>query len=170
MGARAQAFLIDLAQFVETRGWLVPADFGQTGRLAVPVVDLAHRGLNKRWKKVGKAAQGLATLTAEQRHALRKELKKLRYAVEFFAPLFPSKRVDPFLKRLKRLQTVFGDLNDAATVREMFAGAEAPGAGDWTTQRAIGWVIGAGQARAEFGWSKAQALWRDLEETRPFWK
>ena len=170
MAARAQAFLIDLAQFVETRGWLVPADFGQTGRLAVPVVDLAHRGLNKRWKKVAKAAQGLETLTAEQRHALRKELKKLRYAVEFFAPLFPSKRVVPFLKRLKKLQTVFGDLNDAATVREMFAGAAAPGAGDWTTQRAIGWVIGAGQARAALGWNKAQALWRDLEETRPFWK
>ena len=170
MAARAQAFLIDLAQFVETRGWLVPADFAQTGRLAVPVVDLAHRGLNKRWKKVSKAAQGLETLTAEQRHALRKELKKLRYAVEFFAPLFPSKRVAPFLKGLKKLQTVFGDLNDAATVREMFAGAEAPGAGDWTTQRAIGWVIGAGQARAELGWNKAQALWRDLEETRPFWK
>ena len=93
--ARAQAFLIDLAQFVETRGWLVSADFAQTGRLAVPVIDLAQRGLNKRWKKVSKAAQGLETLTAEQRHALRKELKKLRYAVEFFAPLFPSKRSTP---------------------------------------------------------------------------
>ncbi len=170
IAARAQAFLIDLAQFVETRGWLVPGDFGQTGRLAVPVVDLAHRGLNRRWKKVSKAAQGLETLTAEQRHALRKELKKLRYAVEFFVPLFPSKRVVPFLKGLKKLQTVFGDLNDAATVRKMFAGAEVPGAGDWATQRAIGWVIGAGQARAELGWNKAQALWRGLEETRPFWK
>ena len=31
MGARAQAFLIDLAQFVETRGWLVPADFAPDG-------------------------------------------------------------------------------------------------------------------------------------------
>ena len=86
--ARAQAFLIDLAQFVETRGWLVPADFGQTERLAAPVVDLAGAALNKRWKKVGKARSGISrTLTAEQRHALRKELKKLRYAVEFFAPL-----------------------------------------------------------------------------------
>ena len=169
-GARAQGFLIDLAQFVETRGWLVPADFAQTGRLAVPVVDLALRGLNKRWKKVGKAAQGLETLTAEQRHALRKELKKLRYAVEFFAPLFSSKRVAPFLKRLKRLQTIFGDLNDAATVRQMFADTQAPGAGDWTSQRAVGWVIGASQVRAELGWSKAQVLWRDLQEPRPFWK
>ena len=58
------------------------------------------------WKKVGKHAHGLETLTADQRHKLRKELKKLRYAVEFFSSLFPAKRVDPFLKRLKKLQTV----------------------------------------------------------------
>ena len=51
----------------------------------------------------------------EQRHELRKELKKLRYAVEFLSPLYPDKRVAPFLKRLKNLQNVFGELNDAAT-------------------------------------------------------
>ena len=165
-----QAFLIDLARFVETRGWLVPQDFDQTGRLAAPVAELASQALGKRWKKVGKRARGLETLTVEQRHELRKELKKLRYAVEFFSPLYPAKRVDPFLKRLKKLQTVFGDLNDAATVRAMLSGAEAPGAGDPNAQRAIGWVIGASQARAEFGWAGAKALWRNLEETRAFWK
>ena len=109
-------------------------------------------------------------MNAEQRHALRKELKKLRYAVEFFAPLFPSKRVDPFLKRLKRLQTVFGNLNDAATARAMLATMEAPGVDEPSAQRATGWVLGASQARAELDWSKARALWRDLEETRAFWK
>ena len=39
--ARVQAFLIDLVRFVETRGWLVPQDFEQTGRLAAPVAELA---------------------------------------------------------------------------------------------------------------------------------
>ena len=63
-------------------------------------------------------------MNVDQRHELRKELKKLRYAAEFLSPLFPAKRVDPFLKRLKKLQTVFGDLNDAATVKAMFGGAE----------------------------------------------
>ncbi|GLS29264.1 Inorganic triphosphatase YgiF, contains CYTH and CHAD domains [Mesorhizobium albiziae] len=167
---RVQAFLIDLARFVETRGWLVPQDFGQTARLATPVAELAGQALSKLWKRVGKRAGGLETLDTEQRHELRKELKKLRYAVEFFAPLYPSKRVDPFLKRLKKLQTVFGDLNDAATVRAMLSGTDAPGTGDPVAQRAIGWVIGASQARAEFGWTGAKTLWRNLEETRPFWK
>src|SRR5581483_9151811 len=55
-GARTQTFLIDLARFVETRGWLVPDDFGQTARLAEPVTRLAEDALNRRWKKVGKRA------------------------------------------------------------------------------------------------------------------
>lgn len=149
-----QAFLIDLARFVEARGWLVPQDFGQTERLAAPVVELAGKALSKRWKKVSKHARGLETLDVEQRHELRKELKKLRYAVEFFSPLYPAKRAEPFLKQLKKLQAVFGDLNDAAVARAMLTGAEAPGAGDPAAQRAIGWVIGASQARAEFGWAQ----------------
>jgi triphosphatase len=169
-GARAQSFLIDLARFVETRGWLVPQDFGQTARLAAPITELAGQALNKRWKRVGKRTRGLETLDTEQRHELRREFKKLRYAVEFLSPLYPAKRVDPFLKRLKKLQTVFGDLNDAATVRAMLSGPDVTSTGDPTAQRAVGWVIGASQARAEFGWTGAKALWRNLEETRPFWK
>ncbi|MGJ0394652.1 MAG: CHAD domain-containing protein [Methylocystis sp.] len=168
-GARVQAFLIDLARFVEVRGWLVPQDFGQTERLAAPIAALADHSLAKRWKRVAKRAHGLETLTVEQRHELRKELKKLRYAVEFFCCLFPAKRVDPFLKRLKKLQTLFGDLNDAATMRAMFAGTDIPGAEAPSMQRAIGWMIGASQTRAESGWTGAKALWRDLERTRPFW-
>ena len=167
---RTQALLIDLARFVETRGWLVPEDFGQTERLAQPVVELAGKALNKRSKKVRKCAHGLDALTVEQRHELRKELKSLRYAVEFFLPLYQAKRADPFLKRLKKLQTVFGDLNDATTVRAMLTGAEMSGADNPAAQRAIGWVIGASQARADFGWAGAKDLQRNFEEVRRFWK
>lgn len=170
VAARVQAFLIDLACFVETRGWLVPHDFEQTARLATPVLDLARQFLAKRWKKLGKQAHGLATLTVEQRHELRREAKKLRYAVEFFASLFPAKRVDPFLKRLKKLQAVFGDINDAATVKTMFTQTDMSRTGEPATQRALGWMVGASGARADLGWTCAKALWRNLEETRPFWK
>jgi triphosphatase len=170
VGVRAQAFLIDLVRFVETRGWLMPQDFEQTERLAAPIATLAVQALNKCWKKVGKCARKLETLNVEQRHELRKQLKKLRYAVEFLSSLFPSKQVEPFLKRLRKLQTVFGDLNDAATVRVMFAGDNFSAAGDMRAQRAIGWLMGACEARGEYGWAGAKKLWRDLKDTRPFWK
>jgi inorganic triphosphatase YgiF len=169
-GARAQAVLLDMVRFVETRGWLDPSDIGQTERLATPSSEFAQHALQKRWKKVARCAEGFDTLTVEQRHELRKELKKLRYAGEFFASLFRAKHVEPFVKRLKKLQAVFGDLNDAATLRTMFSEGHSPAARVGSLQRAIGWVIGASQARGEISWAGARDLWQDLRKADRFWK
>jgi len=168
--ARVHTFLLDLARFVETRGWLLPHDFGQTERLAEQIGEFAGRAINRRWKKVCRGGQGVIGLDIEQRHDLRKELKKLRYVVEFLAPLYQAKRVAPFVKRLRNLQTIFGDFNDAATVKALFADPAFVGAYDPATQRAVGWVIGASLARADCGWAGVQILWRELTEARRFWK
>src|SRR5262245_53342780 len=96
---------------------------------------------------------------------IRAKPKKLRYAVEFLSPLFAAKRVAPFVKRLKKLQTVFGELNDAAAVKAMFTRKEIRCADQPGAQRAIGWVVGASQARADYGWAGAKGLWRKLEDT-----
>ena len=173
-GERAQSLVLDLVRFVETRGWLVPSDHEQTARLAAAVSELAGSSLDKAWKKARRQARNIETLSPEQRHELRKQLKKLRYAVEFFAPLYAGKHADLFLKRLKKLQDVFGELNDAATVKAMFAGSDAPAlggpAGEGTRERAIGWMIGASQARAESAWGGARKLWKELKGTQPFWE
>lgn len=167
-GQRTQGFLIDLARFVETRGWLLPEDIAQSARLAMPVAVLAEAALARCWKKTRKHARMMDTLSAEERHELRKELKKLRYAAEFLAPLYAGKHIRPFLKRLKELQSVFGDLNDAVMARTMLA-ADAPLA-KAGPERAVGWVIGAAQARADHGWTGAKTLWKDLKEARRFWR
>jgi inorganic triphosphatase YgiF len=166
--ARAQRFLIDLARFVETRGWLVAEDFGQTERLGTSISDFAGKALSKARKKVRKRARRFDTLNEEERHELRKAMKNLRYAIEFFSSIYAAKHVKKFLKYLKKLQAVFGDLNDDATVRAILRDQQA--ADDPAIERAMGWVIGASQARAELSWSKARKLWRDLEEAHPFWK
>jgi len=169
VGHRAQAFLIDLVRFVEAGGWLDAADAAQGKRLALPVVELARMALAKHWKKVCKRARHLARLQPAQRHELRKELKKLRYAAEFLSPLFPAKRTRPFLKRLKAMQDVFGDLNDAVVLKTLFADPQCGLAADPRLQRPIGWVIGASEARAEINWTGAKALWKELEASRLFW-
>lgn len=169
-GARAQALILDLACFVETRGWLAPEDIAQTSRLATPIAELARAALAKRWKTVRRRARHLDGLDVAARHELRKQLKKLRYACEFLAPLYPARRVGRFGRRLKALQTVFGELNDAATVKAILDGDDAPDVAGPGGQRAVGWLLGASQARAEHGWAGAKALWKELEATRPFWK
>ncbi len=167
---RARAFLLHLARFAECRGWLLPEDIGQTARLAEPAPALAAAALEKAWRTAAKRARGLETLDVEARHELRKALKKLRYAIEFAAPLYGPKKVSAFVKRLKSLQDIFGDLNDAAMAEALFSAPGAPGEGDPAAQRAIGRVLGAAHARAEEKWRMATTLWRELESAKAFWR
>jgi CHAD domain-containing protein len=63
----------------------------------------------------------------EELHDLRKALKKLRYSVEFLAPLHREDQVKFYLHHCKQLQERLGGINDAATAVTM---AERLGAQD----------------------------------------
>lgn len=169
-GPRVQALVLELIKFVETRGWLAAEELAQTARLAASVGDLANQSLERQWRRVGKRARKLAGLDIEQRHELRKALKKLRYAVEFFSSLHETKRVKPLVRRLKKLQDVFGALNDAEMIKGVLDQPEIAAPDDAGAQRAVGWVLGASQARAALGWADARTQWRKLKRTRPFWR
>jgi triphosphatase len=168
-GQRVQSFIFDLMQFVETRGWIDTRDAGQTSRLAAPVRDLAAKVLHKRWKKVSECAKHIQDLSVEARHTLRKELKKLRYATEFLGPLYPAKKVKPFLANLRMLQDVFGDLNDAAMVKDILIHHPFPADKGEQVGLPIGWIAGACATRAELSWEHAKQLWTQLRDTRQFW-
>jgi inorganic triphosphatase YgiF len=169
-GRRVQDLSLDLIRFVETRGWLTPDDIDQTARLASPVLDMAGMALGECWRKVRRRARKLDAATIEQRHALRKALKQLRYAIEFLGPLYEPRRVGPVIKRLKGLQEVFGALNDAAMVKTIVDDPNRASTDDPVAQRGAGWVLGASEARAELSWHEARGQWRRLRKTRLFWK
>jgi triphosphatase len=57
----------------------------------------------------------------EQRHQLRKQFKKLRYASELCSALFKAKRVKRYLGAIEDVQDVLGELNDVATGRAELA-------------------------------------------------
>ncbi len=169
-GPRAQAFLLDLARFTEARGWLDPGDIDQSLRLARPLSDVALEALGAHWARTMRRARGIDTLSVEARHDLRKTLKGLRYAVEFLSPVLDDKPTRQFVKRLRVLQDLFGDLNDLAMAGELLSGPEAPGADDPQVQRAVGWILGGRTVRAEIAWGHARALWHDLRDTARPWE
>ncbi len=51
-------------------------------------------------------------------HVLRIECKKLRYLMEFFASLFPRKKINALIGQLKNLQDNLGDFNDLCVQQE----------------------------------------------------
>lgn len=168
-GPRAQRFLLDLARFNETRGWRCGGGASLAKQWDRPLRDLAGSAMTQRWEKARKRAHQIETLDLEARHALRKELKKLRYTTEFLGPVLHPNRQRKFVKRLKRLQNIFGDLNDLAMAETLFLSPGAPGEGDADAQRAVGRILGSRTVLAETHWAEARDLWHDLCTVKPCW-
>lgn len=77
--------------------------------------DFACELIWKRYRKIGRIAAGITTETPDAEiHELRIECKKLRYLMEFFAPVFPQEDLRSILKPLKKLQDSLGLFNDMA--------------------------------------------------------
>lgn len=130
----------------------------------------ARKSLRKCWRQVKDWGQRIEELSSAERHEMRKSLKTLRYATEFFASLFGADTVSPYLHTLKNLQDVFGYLNDVSLARHLSSLAEkshpkraellicAQEISDWHNER------------ADEAWHDAKARWRELADAKKFWK
>lgn len=152
---------LGLAQAAALRPWEWDAGSGRQGRADA----YAARVLDRRWKRAAARAEGLAGLPDEALHELRKEGKRLRYAAECFAPLFPGKATRRFFKRLAALQEALGGLNDAAVATGLVAALGPAGRGF-----AGGAVVGLVAARAADAKSEARRTWKRLRRAGPFWR
>ncbi|WP_349358450.1 CYTH and CHAD domain-containing protein [Stappia sp.] len=182
--ASVNEVLFDLGAMAEGNGWQRQAGDDDTPApaLTMPVTDFARAALEKRWKAAAKLGVRIDDLTLEERHDLRKTLKKLRYVLEFYQPLFKPKTVKPFLKTLKRLQDVFGYLNDVVMAQKLAELAAArgddptgdpdgdPGSDARALMLAAGFVMGWHERRAEEAWSHARAQWDDTRHAEKFWR
>lgn len=76
----------------------------------------------KRYKKVCNIARSIDETTEDRVvHDLRIHCKKLRYLMEFFAPLFPSQKIKSLIKSLKVLQDNLGRFNDYSVQQQSLA-------------------------------------------------
>ena len=169
-GPDVTRFGFAIAGFIATRGWLDPADHTQTARLAAPVRPFAEKVLRRRWKAVAGYGKRIENLSIDQRHEMRKELKKLRYLMDAFSSLFDGDAAPKFISQLKVLQKGFGALNDSAMAEMILTAPDAPGAGDPVAARGAGRVIGHLLAQADHKWPDAVAAWHTLVRIKPFWQ
>lgn len=167
--AEVNGFLLDLAAYTEGRGWLDPENFDQTALLAQPIETYSSRALARQWKKVLKYGKRLEDLTIPERHEMRKAMKKMRYGIEFYNSLYPADTVKPFLKRMKKLQDIFGYLNDVAMAETLPQKVTAGGKDAVAVGQAIGFVIGWHESQCQTMWQHAKGYWEATRETPRFW-
>jgi CHAD domain-containing protein len=76
----------------------------------------------------------------EELHQFRIAAKKFRYTLELFVPLY-GPTLNRGMERIKRVQTLLGDINDCATARELVSGDRGDGRADaWLEKRELHWM------------------------------
>lgn len=121
---RTRALVLRLALWLEVGAWRFKP------RAEDNVRALAAHQLERQWRKVRRRGAQLGELDADAEHQLRIDIKKLRYAAEFLASLYPSKaeggRCRSFIAALKELQERLGVANDNRLAKAV-AARLAPG-------------------------------------------
>lgn len=133
--------------------------------------EFAASRLEKRYRKVRKKGRTALEGDSTARHELRLEMKKLRYAAEFFASLFDPKRAKTVSKAAARLQDLLGYTNDyAVCIKQLDAlvvlenESVMPG-----IVKAAGTIVGWHGAEMVHANHKAEDAWNRFLDAGRFW-
>ena len=138
-----------------------PADDGAAPSAALrPVLRLP---LDKLLRQLHRDAARFEQLDDAQRHRLRRRIKRLRYALESSATLWPARALASMLKRLRQAQDLLGEFNDCGVALALYRDLAANDARAWF---AVGWISAHRQAllppcaRALVRLARQAAPWR----------
>jgi inorganic triphosphatase YgiF len=109
--------LLDLVEWTASGDWRKQAASG-------PIGPFATQRLEKAWRTVRRKGKGLSDDEERQLHRLRIRIKKLRYTVDFLAPLYGRKRVRNFSSSLEKMQDCLGLIHDDMINRQIVSDYE----------------------------------------------
>lgn len=115
-GERYQRFKEAFPDWYEHRRWEeVKSKKKHRDNLEMKVTPFARSLLDKQERRVLSAGSHVDRDNPTEMHRLRIECKKLRYAAEFFRPIFAG--MDTFMSHMKGLQDLLGLMNDVAVMQ-----------------------------------------------------
>ena len=158
--ARFRDLLIEVTGWVDTGAWLSRPPSGEPAR------PFAADALQRRRRKLLKDGRRLDRLSDPERHQVRIDAKKLRYAAEGFQGLYGRKAADRFIKALKELQDELGALNDIVTAESLLSSLGLSSEGAFAAGELVGRKAADKPRHIE---AAAEALDR-LEAAEPFWR
>ena len=176
-GPEFALFQDDVAAAAEARSWLgghsLAIDLKARLAVRVPVMEAANRMMDEHLMRVLKRGRRMKSLESRDTHRLRIALKKLRYAAEFYGPLYKKKAMKRYLGRLRKLQDMLGALNDVAQVCAVISRLIAEESAAPHVQAdlffAAGLVNGWHRARVARLNHKALRRWDKFKRMQPFW-
>lgn len=166
-------FVLEMQGMIARREWRAAqtdaVEPKQDAPLEATAPAFAAKALDKLDRRARKRGKNLVELAPEERHEARIALKNLRYAADFFAPLFGRGRgARKFLRAIGDLQEALGAYNDAIVARSIVADLERTAglAAGRAGGAVAGWAArGAADADAHLG-----AAWKKFRKASRFWK
>lgn len=161
--ARPGAWLLAFQRWLLQRGWRAAPPARRLRQMS-PLEDHARLALDQSHRRIVRGARKFERLDASRRHALRILVKRQRYVVEFFRPLFAGCRHTAYPAVLSELQDALGRSNDLQVAWSLLA-TRAQDAGAMGAF-ALGWLAA---RRTQPDSDAAVAPLRHFMKCRPCW-
>lgn len=116
---KAVTHMVALPEYPRLIVEFTAAIYGLNDLLPQNLEDFARQRIKARARQARRLAVRHRELDPAERHRMRICFKKLRYAVEFFTPLLPTRRLKPYLAALTQLQDELGLINDHVTAQAL---------------------------------------------------
>jgi len=169
-GKRYGSLKRGLSKWNKSKAW--NDDLPRKRRKAIKgnIVPFAVASLNKAERRVLKAGTNIKSRSDEELHRLRIQCKKLRYAGEFFTPLFDKQEMRAYIKRLKELQDMLGLMHDIAVIEDDILGPVKAGVKNRRIDKFV--KAFAAEQRSHYGDTKKQLLrrWKQFKAADQPWK
>lgn len=116
---RCTGLLLALGAWLEEGRWHSEAEPALRAQLDRPMTELAGGWLATQHAKALKAGKDVDGANAKSREKLRRRLRKLRYATEFFRGLYAPEATHPFIAALESVLDALDADHDAAVARNL---------------------------------------------------
>ncbi len=165
---RYRHFKEGFGAWLDSREWEQAAKGTKRAELlAENIIPYARKRLDKQERRVLAAGTHVNRDNPEEMHRLRIACKKLRYAAEFFQPLFAG--MDVFISHMKGLQDLLGTLNDVAVSQHLLDNL-LEGQKDRLLFVYAGGILGWRTCDAQHMLLRFDNCWEELVEAKnPWW-
>jgi inorganic triphosphatase YgiF len=158
-GPRYQRLWLALARLIVARSEAIAP--------GASTLEFARQVLLRRHHRLQQYAEPWA-LDSRTLHRVRIDAKKMRYASEFFASLWPRGKSRRFIQSLKRLQDALGYINDAAVARSLLGTALSQGEAPLEASP-LALALQRIDARQAEARARLAPEWRRFAGCKPYW-
>lgn len=178
--ARFRSLVLDTVEWVEAGPWTISEDPLKRAYREMPIEIYAAEQLSLRRRRIRRRGRRIDELDPQQLHRLRIQVKKARYAADFFSSIYAGKKSAKQCKKIKsslmQLQNSLGRLNDIVTHKALFSDIIANRAKGLTEEQgrhrafAAGLIIGDQQAQVKKLLDRARKAYSRFDGAKVFWK